>query len=61
MSDAPDILKKILARKVEEIAERSNRLSLQDLILRVEKLPPPLPFLYRLEQTIALGLSHIHI
>ncbi|MBK8750696.1 MAG: indole-3-glycerol phosphate synthase TrpC [Candidatus Competibacteraceae bacterium] len=55
MSDAPDILKKILARKVEEIAERSNRLSLQELIRRVEKLPPPRPLLDRLEQTIALG------
>lgn len=55
MSDAPDILKKILARKAEEIAERSEQLSLRELGRRVEKLPPPRPFLDRLEQTIALG------
>ena len=55
MNDAPDILKKILARKAEEIAERSEQLSLRELGRRVEKLPPPRPFLERLEQTIALG------
>jgi indole-3-glycerol phosphate synthase len=31
MSDAPDILKKILHRKVEEIAERSEKVSLRQL------------------------------
>ena len=31
MSDTPDILQRILARKAEEIAERQQRLSLQEL------------------------------
>jgi hypothetical protein len=31
MSDTPDILQKILARKAEEIAERQQRLSLREL------------------------------
>ena len=44
MSDTPDILQKILARKVEEIAERSAQLSLPELRRRVENLPPPRPF-----------------
>jgi indole-3-glycerol phosphate synthase len=36
-----DILPKILARKAEEIAERSARLSLAELRRRVQNLPPP--------------------
>ena len=55
MSDIPDILKRILARKVEEIAERSQRLGLRELSRRVAKLPPPRPFLNHLERTIARG------
>lgn len=53
MSDVPDILKKILARKVEEISERDQRLSLAELRQRVAELPPTRPFRERLEQTIA--------
>ena len=55
MSDTPDILQKILARKVAEIAERSAQLSLPELRRRVENLPPPRPFRESLEQTIAQG------
>ena len=55
MSDTPDILQKILARKVAEIAERSAQLSLPELRRRVENLPPPRPFRERIEQTIAQG------
>jgi indole-3-glycerol phosphate synthase len=55
MNDAPDILQKILARKVAEIAERSAQLSLLELRRRVEDLPPPRPFQERLKQTIAQG------
>ncbi|HAS50264.1 MAG TPA: indole-3-glycerol phosphate synthase TrpC [Gammaproteobacteria bacterium] len=55
MSDTPDVLKKILARKVEEIAERSAQLGLPELRRRVENLPPPRPFRTRLEQTVAQG------
>ena len=50
-----DILQKILARKAEEIAERSARLSLAELRRRVQNLPPPRPFLGDLERTIARG------
>lgn len=53
MSDVPDILKKILARKAEEISERSQRFSLAELRQMVAKLPPTRPFRERLEQTIA--------
>lgn len=59
MSDAPDILKKILARKAEEIAERSERLSLQALRQYVEKQSPPRPFLERLRHTVAQGQSAV--
>lgn len=53
MSDVPDILKKILARKAEEISERSQRFSLAELRQMVARLPPTRPFRERLEQTIA--------
>lgn len=53
MSNTPDVLKKILARKVEEVAERSARLSLRALSQQVEALPPPRPFLERLKRTVA--------
>jgi indole-3-glycerol phosphate synthase len=52
MSDTPDILKRILARKIEEIAERQQRLSLRELQRQVESLPPPRPFLDHLKRTI---------
>lgn len=50
-----DILPKILARKAEEIAERSARLSLRELRHQTQNLPPPRPFLSHLERTIARG------
>lgn len=53
MSDVPDILRKILARKAEEISERNQRLSLAELRQMVAKPPPTRPFRERLEQTIA--------
>ncbi|MBE2295388.1 MAG: indole-3-glycerol phosphate synthase TrpC [Phycisphaerales bacterium] len=53
MSDTPDILQRILARKAEEIAERQQRLSLQELHRRIASLPTPRSFQGRLEQTIA--------
>ena len=50
-----DILPKILARKAEEIAERSARLSLDELRRQAQNLPPPRPFAGDLERTIARG------
>ena len=55
MNDTPDILKKILARKIEEVAERSARWSLSELMQRVENLPAPRPFLKRLQSIMAEG------
>ncbi|TVR57692.1 MAG: indole-3-glycerol phosphate synthase TrpC [Candidatus Competibacteraceae bacterium] len=55
MNDTPDILKKILARKVAEIAERDARVSLDELRRQVEKLPPPRPFLEALRRTLNQG------
>jgi len=55
MNNAPDILQKILARKTEEVAERSVRLSRLELSRQVENLPAPRPFLKRLKNAIAEG------
>lgn len=55
MSDAPDILKKILARKTEEIAERSERLGLRELRRQIDDAPPIRPFLKRLKDVIGRG------
>ena len=59
MNGSPDILKKILARKAEEVAQRRWRLSPNELSRRVEDLPPPRPFLNRLQQTIAQGRAAV--
>jgi indole-3-glycerol phosphate synthase len=58
MNATPDILKKILARKAGEVAERRRRLSLDALRRRVES-PPPRPFRNRLQQTIAQGRAAV--
>ena len=50
-----DILQKIVARKAEEIAERSARLSLDELRRQAQNLPPPRPFVSDLERTMARG------
>ncbi|MCP5425884.1 MAG: indole-3-glycerol phosphate synthase TrpC [Gammaproteobacteria bacterium] len=49
MRDTPDILKKILGRKVEEIVERSTELSMRELSARIVDLPKTRGFLRRLE------------
>ncbi|MDG4554964.1 MAG: indole-3-glycerol phosphate synthase TrpC [Candidatus Competibacter sp.] len=59
MSGTPDILQKILARKVEEIAERRERLNWRELSRRVESLPTPRPFRDRLEQAIVKGRAAV--
>ncbi|HXH01757.1 MAG TPA: indole-3-glycerol phosphate synthase TrpC [Candidatus Competibacteraceae bacterium] len=55
MRDTPDILKKILARKVAEIAERSDRLPLRELAARCEGLPPPRGFAAALSAELQAG------
>lgn len=55
MSDTPDILKKILRRKAEEIAERSARAPLQALCEAVENTDAPRGFLQALRQRAVEG------
>jgi indole-3-glycerol phosphate synthase len=55
MKDTPDILKKILARKTEEIAERSTKISLQTLSRQLEGLPAPRGFVTHIERKITAG------
>jgi len=55
MSDTPDILKKILKRKAEEIAERSARTSLQELKTQIKSASPTRGFISAIEQKIAAG------
>lgn len=54
-----DILNRILARKVEEIAERSAQLPLEALAARVEGLPPTRGFAAALEAKIDQGLPAV--
>jgi indole-3-glycerol phosphate synthase len=55
MTDTPDILKKILARKSLEVAEAAERVSLQQLSRQVEHAPPPRGFLEAMEARVAQG------
>lgn len=59
MTNLPDILKKILARKVEEVRERSARTSLRSLSDRVASMPPSRDFVGALQQKIAAGLPAV--
>lgn len=52
MNDTPDILRKILARKVEEIAERTRRLPLTELRQHVEAASVPRGFLPAIQHCI---------
>ncbi len=58
MQAIPDILQKILHRKVEEIVERSSRLDIRALSRQIENLPPR-GFLARLEETIQSGRAAV--
>lgn len=48
-----DILQKILARKVEEVAERTARVPLAKLVAQIAELPPTRGFAAALELTIS--------
>jgi len=54
-----DILDRILARKVEEIAERSARVPMAELIARVADLPDTRGFAAAIEAKIEAGLSAV--
>ena len=51
----PDILKRILARKAEEITERSARVSMRELGERIADMSAPRPFAGALQSRIAAG------
>ena len=55
MTNTPDILKKILNRKREEIAERSAGVNIQDLKARIQSLPPARGFTKAIETAIKQG------
>jgi len=54
-----DILQRILARKAEEIAERSATLPLAALASRIEDLPPTRGFAAAIEDKLAAGLPAV--
>ncbi len=55
MNRPPDILRKILARKREEIAERAARLPLAELCRRAQAAPPTRGFVNAIRARIAAG------
>lgn len=54
-ADVPDILKRILARKDEEIAERRARVSADALAARAAEADPPRGFRAAIERRLAAG------
>ncbi|MBK9426412.1 MAG: indole-3-glycerol phosphate synthase TrpC [Gammaproteobacteria bacterium] len=58
-ADTPTILKKILARKVEEIAERRLRCDLDELRRRAADAPPARGFYQALQTRVARGESAV--
>ncbi len=55
MNDTPDILKRILARKAEEVDERIRRVSLEALQRSAESASTPRGFIAAIEQRISAG------
>jgi indole-3-glycerol phosphate synthase len=59
MTETPTVLRKIIARKWEEIAERKLKTSLSDLKIRAAEQSPARGFVKAIEQKIALGKSAV--
>ena len=59
MRDTPDILKKILARKAEEIAARSRTVSLRELQQQAATADAPRGFINALQQKTAAGQAAV--
>jgi indole-3-glycerol phosphate synthase len=59
VSDTPDILKRILARKVEEVDARNRLVSLQELGERVARADTPRGFVSSLRLKIEAGLPAV--
>lgn len=58
-SEAPDILKKILARKAEEVSARSTRVPMRELGERIGGMPQPRPFADALRAHLAQGRAAV--
>ncbi|ORU91297.1 MAG: indole-3-glycerol-phosphate synthase [Cycloclasticus sp. symbiont of Poecilosclerida sp. N] len=59
MSDTPDVLKKILARKQVEIAERSAHTSIEDLKERIQNASPVRGFIQSIQNKLDKGESAV--
>lgn len=59
MPDTPDILKRILARKVEEIDERHRQVGLQSLMEKAAAADNPRGFIASIEQRIKKGQAAV--
>jgi indole-3-glycerol phosphate synthase len=59
MADTPDILKRILARKLQEIDERNRNTSLQALEQRISEADAPRGFVNSLEKKIHSGRAAV--
>ncbi|OZB54809.1 MAG: indole-3-glycerol-phosphate synthase, partial [Halothiobacillus sp. 14-56-357] len=59
MTDTPDILKKIIARKWAEVAERSAMLPLTELTLLAREADAPRGFVAALRRKIAAGQAAV--
>ena len=57
--DAPDILKKILRRKREELNEKRERVPARQLAERAARAPPARPFARALRERVARGLPAV--
>jgi indole-3-glycerol phosphate synthase len=59
MSSTPDVLKKIIARKHKEIAERSRQVSLQAMIERAKSADACRGFVEAMSAKIAVGQAAV--
>ncbi|MDO8341774.1 MAG: indole-3-glycerol phosphate synthase TrpC [Cellvibrio sp.] len=59
MSDTPTVLRKIIARKWEEIAERKTQVSLEQLKAKAVLQPPTRGFVKAIENKIAQGKAGV--
>jgi indole-3-glycerol phosphate synthase len=59
VTDAPDILQRILARKVEEIDERNRRVGLRELEAQVPEAPSPRGFTDSLKAKLNAGQAAV--
>lgn len=59
MTDTPTVLRKIIARKKEEIAERQARVSIRELIEQAKLQTAPRGFVSAIERKIAAGKAAV--